>query len=393
MELENLYRGFACPQEGLNDDFLEIITTEYIHLLCRAFLERFGDDLSQKHNILTSFIEGEFDNIKTFDHAWAPVFGEVRHVLLTGKNSAYAHTAVRLALHLQYCGQVGEWESKLTSPIRLRWGRWLLPIAEEIAVQSNQEKVFIQSTYLGVTTRTIFHRYDGLCEGEGIELLPQTCKGIPLITLFPPDTLKYIFFDNIPYAIATNFSAKESLMTYEVAGEILRNTKTYFPWVKRVIRAIIPLERDDRAFHSFSSDSYSGVIGIGLPPLPNVLELAETLVHEASHQYFHILLRLGEVEDGTDSTLYYSPVKKCKRPIKAILIAYHAFANVLLFYRLCRESNIAEASNCLQREEILLPQLSQLESALQTTNALTPLGIALWEPLAKRIHRERKNSG
>src|SRR6185312_15271355 len=68
------------------------------------------------------------------------------------------------------------------------------------------------------------------------------------------------------------------------------------------------------------------------------VKLAEMLVHEATHQYYYLVTRLGPVDDGTDSTLYYSPVKNCYRPLAYILIAYHAFANVLLFSQRCLDA-------------------------------------------------------
>src|SRR6266852_5178334 len=109
------------------------------------------------------------------------------------------------------------------------------------------------------------------------------------------------------------------------------------------------------------------------------------LVHEATHLYFHLLCSVGNVDDSSDSTLYYSPIKRQGRPIRAILLAYHAFANVVLFYRLCQEKGLSDDGYCRQQENDLLPQLKQLEASLHTTRALTPLGLALWEPLAERV--------
>ena len=110
------------------------------------------------------------------------------------------------------------------------------------------------------------------------------------------------------------------------------------------------------------------------------------LVHECSHQYYHLLTRLGPVDDGSDTTLAYSPVKNTGRPISMILLAYHAFANVELFYRHCQAAGLEDEGYCANNQEGLKPQLEQLEQALSATDALTELGQALWEPLAERIH-------
>jgi HEXXH motif-containing protein len=99
-----------------------------------------------------------------------------------------------------------------------------------------------------------------------------------------------------------------------------------------------------------------------------------------------LLNRLGEFDDGSDPALYYSPIRHTGRPIRWILIAYHAFANVLLFYRCCAANGLDKDPYCRLNEKVLVPQLEQLEGALRKSRALTPLGRALWEPLAAKIH-------
>ena len=115
------------------------------------------------------------------------------------------------------------------------------------------------------------------------------------------------------------------------------------------------------------------------------MALAEMLVHEATHQYMYILCRLGDIDDGSDPKLYYSPVRRMERPLWAIVLAYHAFANVLLLYRLCRQSGIEDDGYCSRHEALLVPQLRELERVLTQTNALTEIGRGLVEPLSERI--------
>lgn len=101
----------------------------------------------------------------------------------------------------------------------------------------------------------------------------------------------------------------------------------------------------------------------------------------------NLICRVGDIDDGTDTALYYSPFRRMNRPINAIVIAYHAFANVLMFYRMCHESGRVDSDYCLSQEKTLLLQLKQLEAALRSTRVLTPIGRALWEPLAQRVNR------
>jgi hypothetical protein len=58
----------------------------------------------------------------------------------------------------------------------------------------------------------------------------------------------------------------------------------------------------------------------------------------------------------------------------------------MLFYRLCQDSGYPDPDGYIARNVAeLLPQLAQLDTALQTTQSLTPIGRALWEPLAEMI--------
>lgn len=115
--------------------------------------------------------------------------------------------------------------------------------------------------------------------------------------------------------------------------------------------------------------------------------LAEMLVHETTHQYYYLLTRMGPVDDGSDAELYFSPAKQRGRPIHYILIAYHAFANVLLFSQRCLANGYDDPDGYLQRNVLALTEwMRHFEAALGTTKALTPLGEALWRPLARELH-------
>jgi HEXXH motif-containing protein len=350
-----------------------------------VFIERFRNKLSHSHSELIAFIEDSFESITTFDSVWNLAFGKLKHALLTGNNSDYIHAAVTLGLHLQYCGRLGAWKAELQPSTRLRWGHWLLPMADRLVVEGQKQKVMIQLTHADRTNQITFVQCDGKWEGEGVEVLPQTCKGLKHLTLLLPNTLTDTIFDDLRPDFGDNVSVKESLILCESAGELLRShSEAYFLWVERVIHSIVPLKMENGIILNSSIETRPGIVGISLPL--TVLALVETLIHEAAHQHFYLLSRLGAVEDGTDTTLYYSPIKRQERPIRYILIAYHAFANVVLFYRICRENNFSESEACYQREATLFPQLIQLETALQTSRSLTPLGNSLWEPLAERIH-------
>jgi HEXXH motif-containing protein len=69
-----------------------------------------------------------------------------------------------------------------------------------------------------------------------------------------------------------------------------------------------------------------------------------------------------------------------------ILLAYHAFANVVLYYRACRSRGMEMLANLCEREQQVRQVVAQLEQPLRQTTALTSLGRALWEPLVAQVH-------
>ena len=70
------------------------------------------------------------------------------------------------------------------------------------------------------------------------------------------------------------------------------------------------------------------------------MDIAEVLVHECAHQYFYLLAYVGPYDDGSDERLYWSPPLRRNRPLSRILMAYHALANVRLFYAAVRASGM-----------------------------------------------------
>jgi HEXXH motif-containing protein len=165
----------------------------------------------------------------------------------------------------------------------------------------------------------------------------------------------------------------------------------YLPWVSNVIRDLVPLRARPGIFSSGSIDLSPGVVCVSnsVSNHENPWALAEVLVHEATHQYLYIARRLGRMDDGKDDTLYFSPFRNTGRPIYNILITYHAFANVVLFYRTAlAHGQSADGTSALvvqERVKELEQTLQPLEQALQSTRSLTPLGLALWEPLRGQL--------
>ncbi|WP_369780687.1 HEXXH motif-containing putative peptide modification protein [Streptomyces sp. R33] len=188
--------------------------------------------------------------------------------------------------------------------------------------------------------------------------------------------------DELPTALTT--VTDSLLVDVESAFDLLKSfAPIYLDWVTKVVKYAVPLTPVSGRDVSHSSNMRPATIAFSANRNPAAL--AETLVHEASHQYCNILRRLGRLDDGTDPTVYHSPLRDTGRPIGKILVAYHAVANIFLWNRISMDAGAADIDHFHQNAVTLPRQLQVLDEALVATRSLTPLGKLLWEPLRARV--------
>lgn len=155
----------------------------------------------------------------------------------------------------------------------------------------------------------------------------------------------------------------------------------YYAWVSQVLVQVTPVRRP--APNTITSNSSSlrwGAVDVAHPA--SLTETIEMLVHECSHQYFHLLSWVGGTTTAGAGE-HYSPLKKCSRPLSRILIGYHAFANVALAYRELEALGMAD--DIVERRRTVDQYLGELAGPLEETSALSDLGAAIYAPLAERL--------
>jgi HEXXH motif-containing protein len=377
-------RGFACPHEQLDTALVDDIATTYASAYAGIFVERFGSDLERASSGLLPLLGAWAARESSFDEIWETSLGYMRRVVLDDDLPRALQHSAAAALRLNALGEEGEWQITLAEPARLRLERWLLPRARSISTRAENGEIEIETTDAdSPPCRVRFERHGESWQVEGADRLPAGRYAGCDVTLLPQAALDGLHFGG---EISLSRLSTDQIMA-KIAKSIwlLRDyAPEYLPWTRHVLRAVVPLHAQLSEIRSGSDTDKPGVIQASFPI--RTVALAETWVHECSHQYFQILTRVGPVVDGTDPTLYYSPVRQTGRPLDKILLAYHAFANVLLFYRSCAETGMHDPNGYLEINELrLIPQLRQLEEPLRSTRGLTELGSALWEPLGERI--------
>jgi HEXXH motif-containing protein len=382
--LELNFQGFSCPYEILDKFLLTTIATNHSQEVLRLFLSQYKVELNSRGSGLVNFLEGWLTREMTFAAVWNTIFGDAFKLVKNKGGGQPSSVAAGLALGVCAARFPGEWSLQLEQPVQLLWDNWLLPPANWISFSSDGKRASIDLRLDGTSSLVEFlHTEDGW-QGDGAEDLPRFGSQHSKITILPARAYAIKGFAELP---CTRFANVESVIV-QGCQQIINLLKEYAPiyqsWVLDIIRQVILLPPESERIRSGSSKDNLGLIYMSYHRNP--MAMAEMLVHEASHLYLHLLCRIGPIADGKDTNLYYSPVVKTERTLDRILVAYHAFANVLLLYRLCRANGVADEGYCLRNEEMVLPDLEQLEAPLRNNPALTPLGRALFEPLFERLH-------
>jgi HEXXH motif-containing protein len=365
----------SCFKSVSNRLLAETIVSEY----SKAVVDLARIEFGNQHPGLFAVIENFVDD----GGGWSPPFGAFESALRSGSPEALLSCAVQLGLLAHDCGVSGHWQEALREVTCLRLG-------QQAVVQLNE--VSVDGGPLGYEVRGRSANGD-----QGVWVV----KGDASSTTDP--RLRAIRFDGVPVRVTTMYDL-DAVVGMDFLGRdhwnvsqdlervqqelketerwLLQHCPSSLPWITAVLRHLVLTDPGPGLMESGSSRRLPGFVHVahGDP-----LRLAEMLVHELSHQYYYIGTRLGPVDDGTDDTLYWSPVKQTGRPIANILLAYHAFGNVALLMRELRDGSAQPRERIVENLASVTDDLGPLQEALESTNSLTEVGIGLYEPLRNAL--------
>ncbi len=386
-------RSLACPQVPGSESLLATIAATHGVGVVEMVLDQEREAVAQRtrglREVLREGLAGQLD----FETTWDRSFGRALQALGSdGVDPVDALVDVGLRLAAQ--GQPGCWTATLREDRRRCWSdRWLLPAAREISVDSDGMATTLRvTTPAGDCIESVFQRSTG--QGwltETAERLIQVGTRRP-ITLFaaeavPPDMVMEDDFHSIFEFPPITF---DMVRSFSEALELLEHhAPDYMTWVERVLRGVLVCR-----CHESRSRSSSWVHAPGMALVSasdNPIVLAEMMVHESSHQYYYLVSRLGATVDAGEGEVqrYYSPAVQRERPLHKILIGYHAFANMLIFYRTLLRNGFSGHAYCTEMEARLSGEAETLAGPLRDSPLLTALGRDLFEPLQDQLEATR----
>lgn len=379
--LDDIHRAFSSPLLPCDERMLTLIAAEHVRSVTARFLDDRRDEITPA---LAAMLAALPDLDGPLELYFDPVFGMLGHAIAGRREMPAPSYAAEAALALHAAGVEGEWDFTLERPARLRFARrFVLPRAERGWAVARGNRVTID--FYGHAPIT-FRREHGdwtLIAGDGVDELPRVGE----IVFLSHGALDGRDHGVIPAPLA--LATEPLLAAWRGALTLIRSVSPpYATWTERVIRYIIPLVAPEGAMLNGSQGHRPAEVHMSTPSDP--LRLAEMLIHEASHQHFFLATRLGAVDDGSDERLYYSPLVREGRPIERILLAWHAVANILLFYTAYEAAGLPRSDFFHRNREQLLGELAQLDEPLRQTRSLTAVGMGMYAPMAECMTRQEQ---
>jgi HEXXH motif-containing protein len=385
--LSTLLDGFSLPRPefvGGLDGLVPLIVREYAAGITGAFVGRGVDVLEAQSDGLIEYLAGwsaEPTGWPADRLGWDYAFGDAyRTMHNVGGDPAGVCAAI--AMHLGARGCPGRWSANLPVPRRLRWDDLLLLAASTVSVESDGATARVDYRGDEVTGALSLTRVDGRWHADappGAEVLPRIDRHGVAFTVLTRDALAMRDYEDLLERARPTVDPRMVAVFEQAVDIIAAYAPQYLRWIARTVHQMFLIAPKPGRVESGSVEHYLGLVHLSEHPEP--LPVAELLAHEATHQYMNVAAKLEPLDDGSDSTMYWSPAVQTERPVSKIVAAFHAFGNVLLFYRWCREAGVAERAECDRQEALLGSWMEFLAPPVRDNPALTRTGNALCRPL------------
>ncbi len=373
---------FSCPLGGAFGALAETVAVAHRRAQLARFLSTNSSVLRNACPELFAFLTDRAAEL-TYAEAWDPMIGEIDEAGRSGVS--VVDLAVAWGLQLASAsGTPAVWSAHVAAVRPLRFAGRRLACGDAVELASDGRCATLVVSQGARRTAVID------VERDGMRWRPQGASHSP-DTLSPDIVggrdIPASYLDGIPGApVAAVDEAMRASLRDGVAC-LGASSPTYAAWVSHVVRQVIALPVSKGRTKSGSRSDLPGLLHLSLPE--SAVTLAENLVHEASHQYFHLALRVARVTGGEDTRLYFSPAVGRERPLDRLMIAFHAFANVTAWYADLSVDGSPHRDEAQRQIDILAPKLGQLREPLIGNTDIMPMGRALLQPIDSLLAQSR----
>jgi HEXXH motif-containing protein len=374
---EGICQSLSCPSRASDDGLLEVVAQQNFAAVSELVIKRYGELLdSSGDGIVPALREVKAGAEVDFETAWSPGVGPMVRGIQNADFQSVRFGVAQALLHGYSRGYLVPFRMQFERPYRLLASGALLPPADAIDVTVTGDEPVARLS-LADHVRTIALGgvvSDVTPENSGIESLPAIRIGNAELLLPPAGALEGQTPENIG-PVASPEAAAEVERSLELLARV---SPPYYGWVAKVMRrlAVVPSRDKGVGSGTVKGDCGASYITSGAKPVV----VGEMLIHESSHQYFNLATGLGPVADPDFLEEFYSPFPRKMRRLDRLLLAYHAFANVLIYYDDCLRQGAATARQLGQDQ--LADDVRHTEAILdQHRGHLTALGKDFFAPL------------
>lgn len=371
-----VFRLFATPLEGDYSALTCQLASNQYFAFCKRYLkveQQFGLDPDP---VITSIMQN-FADI-TSNRFWTPeasvVFPALTSKDLKLEDLSRIRAQLTIAAHICGLTQEMKLETEGTIPLQLKGKTFY---QTKLIIHGSQDKIEVfddkGQALLGLT---VVDQYDGgpIWADDALPNNYLTVEGKPLIWFVGDDWDKE-WGEEPPELYPVDDKAKQQL---QESLEFLNKTyPEYYKWVLCLLKEITLTKRPAKDMIASNSSAVRwGGISLAVPASPT--ETIEMLVHECTHQYFHMLSWLGGLTTP-DAPQFYSILKKRDRPLDRILLGYHAFGNACIVFN--RLEELGFGNDIIDRKSTVHHYMQELVVPLENQALLSDLGKALFTPL------------
>ena len=373
--------GFACPQESFDEEVFSGLVREYARTLASLLLDRYREGIADNPDCLSAILD--LPSAAGYRPYWSPALGQCLAALQTGDVRVAQRGLAQVLLNASRQGAPCDWRIQLAEPSSFHWDFCLLPEADCLEVHSTGREALIRVDNRERSHTFDFTRSDTSTKWQGTtgREIAHVERGDFNVMVLSDSDVRELRLPIPAFPVLDEVSSAQTGRLLDCIRFVDDHVPGYTRWIERVQgHLVLVRSEEDRMlsgnFPGYFAYTYASDLG-------DPLKMGEMLIHESSHQYFNLLARLGDlVED--DGRVFYSPFVRTERPADRILLAYHAFANVELFYRICADEGV-KIDQCRRALACTVPDVDALERVLASEVQLTSLGISIFQPL--REHR------
>lgn len=364
----SMFRQFARPAEPANENFFAIVAQGYTNTVLAETVRRLSRRSAEFEPICTA-LEGWMTERRPLHEVWHPSISKLGRRIFEERGDPRCELLGRLLLDLAPTLPDFTYSFENTGGYPILYQGRLWPAHGPISLA--QKDNALDSAGLGTATGSSVTSISGIRIIQTDQTAGALCQdGQPAIPL------------DIQKTGAHGWDA-----TLREGFDLLSQVAGYYEaWVTRILKSIILIRQLPNQTMSGSWADTSGVVYLSEPHSP--LEACEVLIHECSHQYFHMVERVASMQNPGENSRYFSPPVGRDRPLDMILIAYHAFSNVLTFYERAFDMGLGNAATG-NRYFGFAEEVAVLEEHLVASDGLSDLGRTIFENLLA----ERRQAG